>query len=134
MNRDTLILKWNETKKELDRLKAEEIQLRSAVVALSFTDVDKEGTQNLELGQGYKLKCIFKTNYSFTDKDALEKALSKIEKLGAEGEYIAERLVKFKPELSISEYKKLDNKYLKIINEVIVTKPGTPTLELVEPK
>jgi hypothetical protein len=69
-----------------------------------------------------------------TDKARIEKALSKIEKDGESGELIAERLVKWTPELSLTEYKQLSDKYRKIIDDVIITSEGTPTLEIKEPK
>lgn len=134
MNRDQLILEWDKAKKELNRLKELEMNLRNQIIATDFANHKAEGTENVDLGGGYKLKAVFKTTYSFTDKELVDAALTKIEKLGAEGEYIAERLVKFKPELSVSEYKKLDTAYKAIIDEILVTKPATPSLELVIPK
>ena len=133
--RDAKILQWTEAAKKLAEAKAVELALRNEVVAINFADHKESGTENVELGNGYKLKAVFKLNYSLNNTDdAVDKALSKLEKAGTEGAFIAERLVKWKPELSISEYNKLDTKFKKIIDEVIKTSPGTPSLELVEPK
>jgi hypothetical protein len=132
MNRDELILEWDKAKKELARLKVLEMELRNEIIKNDFTPI--EGTQNVDLGGGYKLKAVFKTTYSFRSKEELDVVLSMIEKIGPEGEYIAERLIKFKPELSVSEYKKLDEQYKSLIDQVIITKPATPSLELVIPK
>jgi len=137
-NRDAKILEWQEAVKALAVAKEAEAALREEVLSGAFgfdRETLREGTENIELGQGYKLKAVFKTSRSFLGgQEAVEKALQKIEKSGAEGEFIAERLVKWKPELSVSEYKKLPEKFTKIIDEVINSKPATPSLELVAPK
>ena len=134
MNHDELILEWDKAKKELARLKVLESDLRQLIINSDFKNHKLDGTENVELGKGYKLKAVFKTNYSFPDKDKLDVVLAAIEKAGPDGEYVAERLVKYKPELSVSEYKKLDEVYKKLIDTVIITKPTSPTLELVIPK
>lgn len=131
--RDELIMQWEAAKLELDHWKERELHLRTKLVDSYFTT--DEGTQNLELGEGWKLKAVVKTNYTLITKDeALEKALSKLERFGAEGKFVAERIVTYSPKLSLSEYKKLDTKFRKIIDEVVVTKPATPSLELIAPK
>lgn len=130
--RDELIMQWEQAKTELDNWKIKELELRTKLVEENF--INEDGTQNLELGGGWKLKAVIKTNYSFTSKEALDKQLDKLERLGPEGKFVAERIVTYSPKLSLSEYKKLDNKFKKIIDEVVVTKPAAPTLELVAPK
>lgn len=133
--RDAKILQWTESAKKLAEAKEIELALRNEVIALNFEGHKESGTENVELGNGYKLKAVFKLNYRLNNTDdAVDKALSKLEKAGTEGAFIAERLVKWKPELSVTEYGKLDPKFKKIIDEVITTSPGTPSLELVEPK
>ena len=140
-NRDKLILQWQESQRVLAEAKNAEAELRKQVLSFNFSfnpDALREGTENLELGNGYKLKAVFKASRGFvtgpTQADLVEKALSKIEKFGEEGKFIAECLVKWKPELSKTEYDKLEPKFRKIIDEVVVTKPASPSLELVTPK
>jgi len=137
-NRDMLITKWIEASRNLAAAKEAELQLRQAVLNECFSfdpEALREGTENLELGQGYKLKAGFKISRSLgSDIEAIEKVLQKIEKSGPEGEFVAERLVKWKAELSVTEYKKLPEKIAKIVNELVVSKPSTPSLEFVEPK
>jgi hypothetical protein len=136
--RDMLIQKWQLAADQLAVAKKAEAELRNAVLAAAFEfcpDALREGTENIELGLGYKLKSVFKISRTFVGgSDGVEAALSKIEKLGAEGQFIANRLVKWKPELSIAEYKSLPDKIRKLIDEVIVSKEAMPSLELVEPK
>lgn len=139
--RDALLIQWNKAKAVLEEAKEREMDYRKAAVDF-ISDCDKKsGTENIELGNGYKAKVVKKLNFGFVknsegklDKNAIEKALTKIEKDGPAGELIAERLVKWTPDLSLSEYKLLSEKHKNIIDGVIVTTEGAPTLEIVEPK
>lgn len=137
-NRDAKILAWEQAVKALAAAKDAEAALRKEVLAEAFAfdpEALREGTENFELGNGYKLKAVFKISRTMNNADdAVDKVLTKIEKTGPEGQFIAERLVKWKPELSVSEYKKLPEKFKKLIDEVVVSKEAMPTLELVAPK
>ena len=140
--RDRLLLAWEESKKALEVAKEKEMEQRKAVVAFAFDPNKESGTERIELGNGYQAKAVKKVSYGFIktedgklNKAAIDKALEKIEKVGgAVGELIAERLVKWTPDLSLTEYKQLDEKFKKIIDEVIVTSEGAPTLEIIAPK
>ena len=137
-NRDAKILAWEESVKALAAAKEAEAALRREALAEAFQfdpEALREGTENFELGNGYKLKAVFKISRNLNNEnEAVDKVLSKIEKTGPEGVFIAERLVKWKPELSVTEYKKLPEKFKKMIDEVVTSKEATPSLELVAPK
>lgn len=139
--RNRLLVSWQKKKIELEALKASEIKTRKLIVMFMHNPLKSGTIENVELGGGYKAKIKVPINYGFIkndegkiDRARIEKALSKIEKGGEAGELIADRLVKWLPELSLSEYKTLPDKFRKIIDDVIVTSEGTPTLEIVEPK
>jgi hypothetical protein len=127
---------WIDAQRALYAAAEAEMAARKEVVAAFPFDADKdEGTQNIDLANGWKLKVVKKLNYTLNNKeDATDRALEKLEKLGAEGVFVAERLVKWKPELSISEYRKLTDQYKSIIDAVLTTSPGAPSLSLIEPK
>ena len=137
-NRDAKILAWDAAVKALAAAKDAEAALRREVLAEAFQfdpEALREGTENFELGNGYKLKAVFKISRNLNNEnEAVDKVLSKIEKTGPEGAFIAERLVKWKPELSVSEYKKLPEKFKKLFDEVVTSKEAMPSLELVAPK
>lgn len=137
-NRDAKILAWEQAVKALAAAKDAEAALRKEVLAEAFAfdpEALREGTENFELGNGYKLKAVFKISRNLNNEnEAVDKVLSKIEKTGPEGAFIAERLVKWKPELSVSEYKKLPEKFKKLFDEVVTSKEAMPSLELVAPK
>jgi hypothetical protein len=138
MTRDEKILLWKNTANQLAELKEREMMLRKELISECFQvnlEETEEGTRTLELGGGYKLKAGLKVSRSFDGgQEAVEKVLTKFEKFGAEGQILAERLVNWKPELSVSEYRKLPEKFRKLIDEIVVTKPASPSLEVVEPK
>ena len=137
-NRDAKILAWEAAVKALAAAKDAEAALRKEVLAEAFAfdpEALREETENFELGNGYKLKAVFKISRNLNNEnEAVDKVLSKIEKTGPEGAFIAERLVKWKPELSVSEYKKLPEKFKKLFDEVVTSKEVMPALELVAPK
>ncbi len=120
--------------KQLAYWKEQEAALRQQVVAgFSTQAVDCEGTENYELRAGYKLKIVRKMNYSVTDSEGMETALIQLENETGSG-LLSERLVKWKPELSVGEYKKLPDTLRGIVSPFVTMKPGLPTVELAEPK
>lgn len=125
---------WHVADQKLATAKAEEMELRKQVAELFFKNPE-EGTNTHELADGFKLKLNFKLNYRL-DKDnaKVEAALETLDKMGNEGTFIAERIVGWKPELSVAEYRKLENKYKTVINGVLTISPGSPSLEIVAPK
>jgi hypothetical protein len=128
MTRDEAIMAWDEAKKTLDRAKAREMELRKHIVAGQF-DVDKIGTQNVELGNGWKLKAVVKETFTLSsDVDAVEAMLDGLE------DWQADRLVKWSPRLMKKEYDELDAEDRAKVDKVLTIKPASPTLELVAPK
>ena len=151
--RDAEILSWRGLKQQLDFYKLEENKARLAVTATLFP-TPKKGTQRYELGAGYKVKLVHGNNYKLGNKDlvdpvegeaipinkqveALEDAIREV---GNEGSFLADRLIKWKPELSESEYLALDPenethmKVKALIDANLTITPATPQLTLEEPK
>jgi hypothetical protein len=132
--RDALLLAWDEAKKNLEVAKEREIIARKAAFSACF-EAPREGVNTLELGNGYSAKGTYKVNY-LLDKDVtkVEKVLDKIAAMGAEGAVIADRLVKWSADLSLTEYRQLDAKYKKVFDTIVTTREGAPTLEIKAPK
>ena len=133
--RDEMIQDWLKAKEELEQSKEREMQLRKAVLKenFDFEEDDREGTQNVELGLGYKLKAVFTLRRTL-DKEGIQVILDKMESDSPEGTLLAERLVNWKPELVKREYDALPTKFKKMVDRVVSSKPGTPSLSLIEPK
>lgn len=143
MNEDALLLLWNGKKAAIETAKAEEMELRKYIVGREFPK-KQEGTQRKELGNGYELKAVVKYNYSLADNDTVENTLEKLSKLGNSGSAISERLVSWKPNFLLGEFRQLQedkekgSKFasdaLNIISEMLTITEGSPTLEIVAPK
>lgn len=144
--RDKLLEQWRKEDAIVAAAKAAEMETRTKLVTLLFDPAKDEGTETLELGNGWKVKAQKKLNYTLGNSRAdpkfkdVEAALDTIESLPeiAEASFIAERLVRWKPELTLTEYRNLntDARYAKIkeiIDRVLTVKPGSPSLELIEP-
>lgn len=144
--RNEILADWEAAKKQLDAAKELEMELRKKFVSVA-TSADKiSGTENVDLGEGWKAKTVKKVTYKLGSKvegvsarDAVDAALQKIEALGDEGHFIAERLVKWTADLSLSEYKALDEhprgpEIKALLSPVLTIDSGAPTLEIVPPK
>ena len=132
--------KWFRAKKQLDEVKALEMELRKQVFELDFPNPTL-GTQRIELADGFKLKAVYSINYKLLGgNDTIESVQDSIARLNVTGSVLADRLVKWKPELSESEYKKLDPAIPEqaaikaVLDKIIETKPSSPTLEIEAPK
>ena len=134
-NRDELIQKWNESVKVLSEARKAESELRDQVLkaAFNFKGDDREGTENIELGNDYKLKAVFKLSRSVNNAK-IQKALDKMEKSGPEGEFLADRLINWKASLNKKEFDALPTNYRRMVEPAITSKPGKPSLTLVCPK
>lgn len=142
--RDKLLNEWLDAQKALTKAKDEEMKLRKQIVAdIIQAKPGEKGTRNFELNAGYKLKAVLKLNYKLNN-DEVDATLDRIEKLGDEGKFIVDRIVKFKPELSVTEYNSLNDRaangdvmakaFIKELNKILTIEDASPSLELVEPK
>lgn len=143
MNEDALLLLWQQKKNAIEIAKTEEMDLRKYIVKREFPKAD-EGMNVKELGQGYQLKAAIKYNYNLADNDTVEATLEKLSTLGNAGSAISDRLVSWKPNFLLTEYRQLiedkdkgskfADEALKIITEMLTITEGAPTLEIKEPK
>lgn len=144
--RDRILAAWEASKVKLETAKADEMELRKEFVKFAFDNEKLSGTERIPLANGYEAKAVKKLNYNLVSPiegvdvvEAVDNVLTELEAMGPEGKFVADRLVKWSCDLSVSEYKKLDDmhggdKYKAVINKVIETKEGAPTLEIVPPK
>ena len=139
--RDRLLIDWQFKSELLARAKDDEMKARKEVVNFAFNPDKNSGTENIDLGNGWKLKAVKKINYGFvkgedgkTNRQAIDEALQKIRESTPSGLTVALNLVDWKPTLSISKYDVLSPGDRAIIDEVIVTTEGAPSLEIVAPK
>ena len=142
MSRDECLLAWQKIKDQITTLKEQEQEFRKYIVKRAFPDA-KEGMNNQDLGNGYQLKAGVKFNYNL-DQTKVENCLDRIAKIGNQGEFIADRLVKVTYSFLLTEYRNLQEQekdgskdakeILAIVNEMLTVDDAMPTLEIKEPK
>lgn len=128
-----LALEWtrlNEALKEAKRLEAEK---RAELVAACFPAGLELGTNKRELEGGYLVKAVVKSNAKVLLVDKLKSGVAKLVALGAAGELLAERLVKWKPEVSVSEWKKLTPQQQRLFKDAVSLEGAAPSVEVTAP-
>jgi hypothetical protein len=120
---------WYRTQAELTLLKQKEILLRCKLFKFHFP-TPKEGVNNKELndGTGCVLKGTHKINRAVDDG-----ALSVMSPKLLEVQVPVDVLFVRKPELCISEYRKLNVDQVKLVDQCLIIKNGTPELKIVLP-
>ena len=119
---------WKTLNEQLASLKDQEAKLRKEIFELAFP-APVEGANTLELPEGWKLKGTHKLNRSI-DESALPAILETLRKKKVD----TEPLIKYKPELSISAFRKMNPDHAHILEQALVIKPGMPSMELIPPK
>lgn len=128
------LMEWDRLKKLVSETKDIELEFRKYIVSRAFPQRE-EGTNTVELGNGYELKVQVKYNYKLDPDNAkIDAALDRMAKLGNEGSFVADRLVNWSASLSLTEYRTLEPQYKKIIDEVLTITEAAPTLVIKEPK
>lgn len=145
ISNDGMLMLWQKSKENLDHWKALEMEYRKVTTAM-LVPAKTEGTTTVELGNGYAAKVVNKYNYKPNPENKIIwKALEKIEAIGNQGKFIAERLFSWSPNFLLTEYRKLQEdaqegsdeakQILKIVNtEMITIEEASPTLTIQEPK
>lgn len=131
MNRDAQILTWDATQKQLAQLKAQEMDMRKIIIESGSQGIDANqiGTQNVDLGNGYKLKAVIKETFTLdTDTEKVNDILDTFE------DWQADRLVKWSARLMKKEYDELTPEQRTKLDGVLTIKMAAPSLTLVCPK
>lgn len=142
MSQDDLLVMHESLKARVTALKEEELELRKYIVNRAFP-TKVEGTNTLELGNGYQLKSVVKYNYNLADNDTVERTLDKIAKVGNSGAFIVDRLVSWHADFKLTEYRNLveaapasqdAQEILSLIGEMLTVTEAAPTLDIKAPK
>jgi hypothetical protein len=126
---------WYTLKKDMDEMKNKEIVLRQFIFAGLFPNPE-EGTNSLpvEDGTGAVVKGVHTINRA-VQVELLEE-LKKVQAMpdSNQPKLDLEKLVRWKPEVSIKEYRQLTDEQRLLFDQVLVIKPGMPGLDIVIPK
>lgn len=133
---NSLIMEWYSVKQQADELTKKERELRQAIDQSQLFDASKtNGTQNYDLGRGYKLKLVRRENVNVANKNyEAAHAIVALRNLGPVEAERANEIFKFDARLSETTYRKLTPAELAIVDPLITRKPGSPSVELVLPK
>lgn len=122
------LTKWYDLTKQLEVIKEAEITLRNKIFKGLFKD-PKEGVNKVDLSEGWVLKADHKINRR-VDEALLTTMSAQFREQGINPDV----LVKWKPELAITEFRKLTETEHKLFDQVLTITPGTPQMEIVLPK
>lgn len=122
------INEWYKLNEELGKIKAKELLLRNKIFKGMFLNPE-EGTNTLPLSAGWVIKGKMVINRS-VDRAALSTLTPELQEKGIN----ISQLIEYKPELKLSEYRKLTAEQQRDFDHVLVIKPGTPGLEIMLPK
>lgn len=122
------IEKWHKLKLQVQKLTQDERALRVNICANAFSEV-KEGTNALKLDDKNRLVMKYVINRSI-DEPAY-KSLGP-EYLQSHG--IPTTVIRWKPELSMTDYRRLTPEQQKAMEVFLKTSIGTPQLDIDQPK
>lgn len=127
-----LIREWDDLKAQVETVAKPLIEKERALrqlVADAMFDEPTEGTNYTPLEGGWKLKLVYKL-----DRKIDEAMLATVKEQLAAMNVSLDRVVKYKPEVILKEYRELTAEQMNVFDQAIVIKPGTPALEMVPPK
>lgn len=136
---------WHNLTNKIAELGAQEKDLRAKLA--KYYDNPTEGVNKIVLEFGKELQLTHKINRSVEESelDALRLAMqAEADKQRAENnlgnghaDYVLsliDRVFRYKPSLSVKEWKDLSTDDRKLFGEIVTEKPGTPALAIATPK
>ncbi len=126
---------WYALKQQLDEIKNKEVVLRQFIFAGMFPN-PTEGTNTVPLNDG--TGAVAKGTHTI-NRTVKEDELEELKKSIAVPDnnlpkLDLDKLVRWKPEVAIKEYRTLTEEEMKLFDQVLVIKPGMPGLDIVIPK
>lgn len=119
---EELRARWIHVSAEMKRLRAEEQELRNALLQFYFSEHPDEGTAKAD---GLKAKFGYTRNVQMDD---LNKYAEEFQQQGMD----LNALIKFKPSLDLKAYRSLTVDQQKSFDRCLVVKPSLPTLEVMD--
>lgn len=119
---------WYVLQDQLKDIKNKEMLLRRKIFEFYFQKPE-EGTNKFELADGFLLKGKYTLNRTI-DEGALQSSLEMLR----ENKINPDTLVVYKPSLDLRNYRRLTAEQQKLFDQVLIVKPGSPSIEIVKPK
>lgn len=119
---------WYAIKQQIAVLSAQELDLRIKLLGTYFDAEFVAGSRTIKLPTQWRLKAQRPWSYKLTDENGETKfALSRF------NPELANNLVRWKPDLSVTAYKSLSVDWQKVFDPALTIKPDSPQLTLIEP-
>lgn len=128
INYDAELQRWYGMQQQLKKLRPEEMELRKTLFAHYFP-APKEGTNDFQLANRYKLKGTYGYDYK-VDDGAFAAMKDKLREAGIN----PDEIVRYKPELVLSKYRKLTEVQRQLLDQCLIIRPSSPSMEIVLPK
>lgn len=125
-------LEWARLHEALKDARQREAAARVELLEAVFPAGLTRGTNRAVLSEKYIFKAVSRPEPKVPAIDKLRAALAKLCARGPVGELLAERLVRWRPEISVSELDKLEARDAKLFAGVIEVRLGAPAVELIE--
>jgi hypothetical protein len=122
------IATWYKMHQQLGKLKSAEMLLRNKIFKGLWLE-PVEGTNKYELDKGF----VLKATYPITRKVDIALLTTMSPELRTAG-IMVDNLVKYKPELVVAVYRTLTTEQQQSFDRILEIKPGSPQLEIVQPK
>ena len=119
---------WFMLADQLKKIKAEEMVLRQRIFDTYFP-APMEGTNTATLPDGFALKGKYTVNRE-VDIAAFTANRAYFQETGIP----MDSMVQFKPSLVLSAYRTLTAEQAQLFDQCLIVKPGSPALEIVQPK
>lgn len=132
--RTAMIEDWKTASRLAKEAIADERQKRLDLITLFSAHADPNdlhaSMENVDLPNGEMLKIQHKVDYKLGNADEVVKQLNLIEQSQEGGNVIAERLVVWKPEISVTNYKLLNPIQKALIDKVLTVKAASKSIEI----
>lgn len=122
------LTEWNNIKQQQAALQVRERELRTYLLASCFDPEFIKGSRTLPLWQGWRLKAVRPWKYKLTDDNGQTRTV-----LSRFTPEMANNLVRWKPDLSVSTFNGLMSDYQALFVDALTITPESPQLELLAP-
>jgi hypothetical protein len=119
---------WYTMQEQLSKLKIAESILRKRIVG-HFFPTPREGVNSHPLEAGWVMKAD-----CGIDRKVDEAALTTLKAPLKEAKISVDKLIRWKPELAVKEYRTLSDEQRHLFDQCLIIKPASPQLEIVLPK
>jgi hypothetical protein len=134
---DEVAAKWMKVEAKLSELKVEELKLRNELIAFVFPKGNiPEGTNNVELTEGWVLKVGGKTNVK-VDETLIAETMALVKKAVKDGiipPFDFDEVIKYKPSFGSGAYNNLTGEQQHLVKNCLEMKPGQASVEITKPK